>query len=91
MTGALAAGLPSVVLPMGADQPLNAARCEALGVGRTLDALHATPDRIGEAVLSVLEERAYRAAAERIREEILGLPGPDHGVALLEGLASPAE
>ena len=41
--GALAAGLPSVVLPMGADQPLNAARCEALGVGVALDAVRVTP------------------------------------------------
>ena len=30
--GALAHGLPMVLLPMGADQPLNAARAEALGV-----------------------------------------------------------
>jgi UDP:flavonoid glycosyltransferase YjiC (YdhE family) len=29
---ALAHGLPSVLLPIGADQPENADRCEALGV-----------------------------------------------------------
>lgn len=85
--GALAAGLPSIVLPMGADQPLNAARCEALGVGRALDALRATPAEISEAALSVLERPAYRAAAERLREEIFALPGPEHGVTLLERLA----
>src|SRR5205823_2594812 len=32
--GALAHGLPLVLLPMGADQPLNGARCAALGVAR---------------------------------------------------------
>src|SRR4051812_34436211 len=41
--GALAAGVPCVLLPMGADQPLNAARCEALGAGVALDVMRATP------------------------------------------------
>ena len=31
--GALAHGLPSVLMPLGADQPYNARRCVALGVG----------------------------------------------------------
>ena len=35
--GALAHGLPMVLLPIGADQPLNAARCQALGVADVLD------------------------------------------------------
>jgi len=33
ITGALNAGLPMVILPIGADQPYNAACCAALGVG----------------------------------------------------------
>ena len=88
VVGTLAAGLPSVVLPMGADQPHNAARCEALGVGRRLDALRATPEMIGEAVVAVLREPGYRAAADRIRDEIAALPGPEHAVDLLEQLAT---
>jgi UDP:flavonoid glycosyltransferase YjiC (YdhE family) len=85
--GAVAHGLPLVVIPMGADQPMNAARCEALGVGRVLDALEATPDDIGTAVSAVLDDPAFRTAAERIRDEIAALPGPAHAVTLLEGLA----
>ncbi len=42
MIDALAAGVPQVVLPIGADQPLNAARCEALGAGIVLDPIAAT-------------------------------------------------
>jgi len=38
--GALAHGLPMVLLPIGADQPLNAVRCHALGVARVLDVMH---------------------------------------------------
>jgi UDP:flavonoid glycosyltransferase YjiC (YdhE family) len=84
--GALTHGLPMVLLPMGADQPMNAARCQELGVGRVLDALRATPETIRASVSSVLTDTGYRAAAERIGDEIAGLPGPDYAVALLERL-----
>jgi UDP:flavonoid glycosyltransferase YjiC (YdhE family) len=84
--GALAYGLPMVLLPMGADQPYNAARCTELGVGRVLDAVAATPETIREAVSAVLADPAYRRAAKRIREEIASLPGPEFAVSLLEGL-----
>jgi UDP:flavonoid glycosyltransferase YjiC (YdhE family) len=84
--GALAHGLPMVLLPVGADQPLNAARCSELGVGRALDAVDATSDDVRAAVAEVLDDPAYRQAAERLRDEIAALPGPQHTVALLEGL-----
>lgn len=88
VTAALTHGLPQLVLPMGADQPLNAARCEKLGVGVVLDAVTATPEAVGEAVSLVLSDPAYRSAAERVRDEIAGLPGPEHAVALLERVVS---
>jgi UDP:flavonoid glycosyltransferase YjiC (YdhE family) len=87
VVGALAFGLPSVLLPMGADQMLNAARCEALAVGRTLHPVRATPDDVRDAVAAVLGDPSYRKAAERMRDEIASLPGPDHAVTLLERLA----
>jgi UDP:flavonoid glycosyltransferase YjiC (YdhE family) len=86
VTGALAHGLPLVVAPMGADQPMNAARCEALSVDRVLDALGATPRDIGVAASSVLGDPGYRRAAERVKDEIAALPGAEHVVALLEEL-----
>jgi MGT family glycosyltransferase len=84
--GALAHALPSVLLPMGADQPWNAARCEELGVALVLDALRATPDDVRAAVSTVLDDPSYRAAAERMRDEIRALPGPEHAVRLVERL-----
>jgi UDP:flavonoid glycosyltransferase YjiC (YdhE family) len=84
--GALAYGLPMVVLPMGADQPLNAQRCVALGVGKVLDPLQATPHVVREAVTSVLADATYQHAAERLRDEIAALPEPAHAVLLLEQL-----
>jgi UDP:flavonoid glycosyltransferase YjiC (YdhE family) len=86
--GALAHGLPLVVLPMGADQPLNAERCAALGVGRVLDVIAATPEDVREAVSAVLADSSYREAAERIRTEFAALPGPGHPVTLLERLTA---
>jgi UDP:flavonoid glycosyltransferase YjiC (YdhE family) len=86
--GALAHGLPSVLIPIGADQPLNAARCVELGVAQALDAVDATPAMIRTAVAAVLEDPAYRRAAERMRDEIAALPGPEHGIRLLERLAT---
>jgi UDP:flavonoid glycosyltransferase YjiC (YdhE family) len=83
--GALAHGLPSVLLPMGADQPWNAARCEELGAAVVLDAMRATPADVRRAVSKVLEDPSYRAAAERVRDEIRALPGPEHAVRLLDG------
>ena len=87
--GALAHGLPMVLLPLGADQPLNAARCAALGVAVVLDALTVTSQSVGEAVTRVLEQPSYRRNATRVRDEIAALPGPEHAVALLEQLARP--
>jgi UDP:flavonoid glycosyltransferase YjiC (YdhE family) len=86
--GTLAHGLPLVLLPMGADQPLNAERCAALGVGRVLDVIAATPEDVREAVSTVLSEPSYRVAAERLRDEFAALPGPEYAVALLEELVA---
>jgi MGT family glycosyltransferase len=82
--GSLAHGVPMVVLPMGADQPLNAARCKELGVGIVLDPVRATSRSVADAVTAVLDDPTYRVATERIRDEIAALPGPEAAVPLLE-------
>ncbi|HWM11012.1 MAG TPA: glycosyltransferase, partial [Solirubrobacteraceae bacterium] len=88
VAGTLAFGLPSVAIPMGADQPGNARRLEALGLARALEVMSATPDEVREAVRAVLGDPSYREAAERIRDEIARLPGPDHAVARLNTLSA---
>ncbi len=85
--GALAHGRPMVVLPIGADQPLNAVRIAALGVGRSLDAIEATPDDVRAAASSVLADATYRESAGHIADEIAAFPSPDVAVGLLERLA----
>ena len=85
--GALAHGRPMVVLPIGADQPLNAVRISALGAGRALDAIRATAAEVREAVASVPADGACREAAGRLADEIAALAPPGVAVALLERLA----
>ena len=84
--GALAHGVPMVVVPIGADQPRNARRCADLGVARVVPAQEASPGRVRTAAAEVMADGMYRRNAARIRDEILALPGPDHAVALLEDL-----
>jgi MGT family glycosyltransferase len=84
---ALSYGLPLVVIPISADQPRNARRCTALGVGQAVDPTEVTPDSVREAVRTVLDEPSYSVQAQRLRGEMAALPGPEYAVALLERLA----
>lgn len=88
VTGALNAGLPMVVIPIGADQPDNAACCAALGVGVVIEPDNRTPEAIRAAVRTVLSDPSYRTNAERVRAEMTTLPGPEYAVTLLERLAT---
>jgi UDP:flavonoid glycosyltransferase YjiC (YdhE family) len=83
--GALSHGVPLVLLPHTADQPDNAVRCAALGVGVAVGA-ERTADTIREAVQHVLSDTSYRVHAQRIRAEIETLPAPEDIVPLLEQL-----
>jgi UDP:flavonoid glycosyltransferase YjiC (YdhE family) len=85
--GALAHGLPMVLLPIGADQPFNAGRCQDLHVGHVLNAFEATPKDVQLAATAVLEDSTYTQNAKRLEAEIDSLPGPEYGVRLLERLA----
>ena len=86
--GALAHGLPMVLIPMGADQPQNAARAADLGVATVLDPLALTPALVADAVTTILADPSYRLAADRIRAEVATLPDPSAAIPLLEQLAT---
>jgi UDP:flavonoid glycosyltransferase YjiC (YdhE family) len=80
----LAHGLSSVLLPLGADQPHNAARAEELGLSRTLDAARATPDTIRRAVEDALNDHAALDRTREVAEEISSLPAVEQAVPLPE-------
>lgn len=88
--GALAHGLPSVLIPMGADQPVNAARCVELGVARMLDPIALTPESVRAAVTAVLENPVYRQAAAWMRDEFAALPDAAQIVPAIERIVADA-
>jgi MGT family glycosyltransferase len=88
----LDAGVPMVVIPLaGGDQAGNANRCAALGVARVVAADQRAPEFIRAAVRDVLADPRYRENAERLRDQMLALPGARYAVGLLEQLATSAE
>jgi UDP:flavonoid glycosyltransferase YjiC (YdhE family) len=71
MLGALAAGLPQVIAPIGADQPHNAEAIEKVAAGVSTGT---TPDAatVEAALRRVLEDSSLRAGAERVAAEMAG-------------------
>ncbi|WP_326567870.1 glycosyltransferase [Amycolatopsis rhabdoformis] len=88
--GALSHGLPSLVFPMGADQPGNARQLARLGAGVALDPETATPEEIHDTAVRLLTESRWREAAQRVQEEINTQPGAEQTVPLLEITATSA-
>ncbi|MCA1841819.1 MAG: hypothetical protein LC792_01260, partial [Actinobacteria bacterium] len=84
---ALAHGVPQLVIPGGADQPVNAARVRSVGAGRFLAGDHVAPEAVGAEVEVLLRDPVYRLNALRMRAEIDAMPPPADAVRLLERLA----
>jgi UDP:flavonoid glycosyltransferase YjiC (YdhE family) len=85
---ALAGGVPQVLLPVFADQPINAERVAESGAGLALDMTPEGLGRLGGAVRELLEDPRYRSAAQEVADEIASLPPVDEAVELLEALGS---
>ncbi len=84
--GALAHGLPLLLLPQGADQHYNAERVAAAGAGLSLAPPQATSAAVSRAIDTLLGDARLRAGAQRVATEIAAMPGPEAGVAHLEAL-----
>jgi UDP:flavonoid glycosyltransferase YjiC (YdhE family) len=80
--GALAHGLPQLVLPQTADQPVNAQIAAAAGLGVGL-AGDADADSVEVAARRLLGEDTFRAAAARMRDEMSEMPDPSSVAAVL--------
>ena len=86
--GALSHGVPLALIPRGADQPANAARCEALGVGRIIGTPEITGEEARVAVRAMLADPTFRRNAETIRDEIATLPGVEAALESILRVAS---
>jgi UDP:flavonoid glycosyltransferase YjiC (YdhE family) len=85
--GALRHGLPMVVIPVAVDQPYHAHRLAAAGAAVRLDHRTVDAEAVRSATREVLDEPLYRANAQRLRREMLGMPPVEDGIDLLEQLA----
>jgi UDP:flavonoid glycosyltransferase YjiC (YdhE family) len=91
--GAIAAAVPLVVVPLFGDQPDNARRVEAAGLGVVVwpdadvpgEAIRSSidPAALRGAVETVLSEPAYGRVAEQLAAEMSALPAVDEVVAAL--------
>lgn len=84
----IAHGLPSLLLPLGADQPHNASRAAELGVATTLDAATVRPEVVGERARAVLRDDAMRSRCVGLAAELQASPGLSVAVAALAEAAS---
>ena len=83
---ALRAGLPSLVVPFGADQPDNAARVVRLGVGRTLRRGQYRHRRVARELRLLLEQPGYAARAASMGMAIGAEDGAGRACDVLEAL-----
>ena len=86
---ALAAGLPLVLVPQGADQFDNARACERAGAARVLMPDRVTPAAVRDAVRTVLQDDSTeRAAARTLAAEIAAMPSATRVVNELMSIAA---
>lgn len=84
---AMASGTPSVLIPLGAEQPIQAVRLAATGAGTWIPG-DKIADDLQPAIEAVLDNDVYRLNAQRLQKEIAEMPPAAEVVPLLERLAS---
>jgi MGT family glycosyltransferase len=85
--GALAAGVPQVVMPVFTfDQLVNGEHVAAAGAGIAVPMGPGSVTRACDDLRTLLADSSYAAAARRVAQEIAGLPTPDEAVPVLAGL-----
>ncbi len=84
LLGGLAAGVPMVVVPFGADQPHNAQLVAAAGAGLALSKPDASALRA--AIRRVLDAPELRRGAQTLAREIAAMPTIDNAVDVMLGL-----
>ncbi len=84
--GALAHGLPLLVVPQGADQYDNADAVVAAGAGRRLGRDDTTVAAIRDSVRSLLDDPGFRRSAERVQAEIRAMPTTERAIKRIEML-----
>lgn len=85
--GALAAGVPQLIVPQGADQFVNAEVVASAGCGEALSTDQVAPAVVADAVWRLLKDDLVRSSASLVAEEILRMPTPEEVARRLPQLA----
>jgi UDP:flavonoid glycosyltransferase YjiC (YdhE family) len=81
-------GVPQVLIPETADTPMVSLAFAGGGSATVLEAATADADTIASTVTAVRTDEAMRTAAQKIRDEIAGIPSPAEVVHTLENLVA---
>jgi len=79
LLASLSQGLPAVLLPVLAEQPLNAERAAAAGAALVVR----DPEEVGEAAQQVLTDPSYRTAAMKVAAQITQMNAAEQALDLL--------
>ncbi|HVQ92794.1 MAG TPA: glycosyltransferase [Mycobacteriales bacterium] len=85
----LAHGVPLAMGPLINDQPVTANQVVAAGAGIRILLRRIRPDELRAVVTTLLDDPAYRAAAERVRDDFAAAGGARTAAERLERLAHP--
>jgi calicheamicin 3'-O-methyl-rhamnosyltransferase len=100
LIGAFSAEVPTLCLPLGADQPVNATCAGAAGDGinaanapgdfrgPVVDPEQLEPEAIAIAIMRLTHEPTFTDAAGRLAGEIQAMPGPSAAARTLEQLTA---
>ncbi|WP_237527739.1 MULTISPECIES: macrolide family glycosyltransferase [unclassified Streptomyces] len=80
----LHAGVPMIVVPQGAEQPMNADRLVELGVARRLDTAEATGEVLRAALLELTSDPDVARRCAELREEVRAEGGAVRAADLIE-------
>ncbi|CAB3401792.1 unnamed protein product [Caenorhabditis bovis] len=68
------AGIPAVLMPLFADQKINAKRAQRFGIATVLDKLNLTPDNVFDAIATALNRREFRENARKLSRMLMDSP-----------------
>ena len=81
---ALQAGRPALIVPDGKDQPDNAQKVVEVGAGLRLGQRAVTPARLRAAVMRLLHEHYFHAAAQQMAQKLADYNPIPNSVAIIE-------
>ena len=77
-------GIPTILVPLGADQFFNAYRLQDLGAGKVLKKVEVTPENLKREAETVLGNNLYKQQVQKVQESFQTAGGPKLAVREVE-------